>query len=203
MGALLHQRRSPTIQTPNETGEGYGERKEKRCFEPIPSQQHLETGRVEVTTLPQKKWNEKKRDNMEKKVKVKVYVEWADKNFCATFGENVPGVVAITAKDIGELKKEVAETLRFHTEGMLADGDDVPQWLVDGNYEFEYDYVDAAALIHACEPYASLAALSRATGINQRQLSHYANGLRHPRPEQRRRIVEGVHSIGRELLSVV
>ena len=29
------------------------------------------------------------------------------------------------------------------------------------------------------------------------------NGLRHPRPEQRRRIVEGVHQIGRELLSVV
>ena len=57
--------------------------------------------------------------------------------------------------------------------------------------------------IHACEPYASLAALSRATGINQRLLSHYANGLRHPRPGQRQRIVDGVHSIGRELLSVV
>ena len=140
---------------------------------------------------------------MEKKVTVKVYVEWADKNFCATFDENVPGAVAITAKDIRELRQEVVETLRFHVEGMLADGDEVPQWLVDGNYELEYNYVDAAALIHACEPYASIAALSRATGINQRQLSHYANGLRHPRPEQRRRILEGFHRIGRELLSVV
>jgi len=156
-----------------------------------------------VTTLPLTKWKQQKKIDMEKKVTVKVYVEWADKNFCATFGENVPGVVAITAKDVRELKKEVAETLRFHVEGMLADGDEVPQWLVDGNYEFEYNYVDAAALIHACEPYASIAALSRATGINQRQLSHYANGLRHPRPEQRQRILEGVHRIGRELLSVV
>ena len=115
----------------------------------------------------------------------------------------MPGVVAVTAKDIRELKQEVAETLRFHVEGMLADGDVVPQWLADGNYEFEYNYMDAAALIHACEIYATIAALSRATGINQRQLSHYANGLRHQRPEQRQRIIEGVHQIGRELLSVV
>ena len=42
---------------------------------------------------------------MEKKVTVKVYVEWADKNFCATFDENVPGALAITAKDIRELKQ--------------------------------------------------------------------------------------------------
>ena len=140
---------------------------------------------------------------MDKKETIKVLVEWADSNFSASLGDNVPGAVVIAAKDIGELKKEVAETLRFHVEGMLADGDEVPQWLADGDYELEYDYVSAAALIHACEPYATIAALSRATGINQRQLSHYANGLRNPRPEQRRRIVEGLHSIGRELLSVV
>ena len=140
---------------------------------------------------------------MDKKETIKVFVEWADKNFSASLGDNVPGAVVIAAKDIIELKKEVVETLRFHVEGMLADGDEVPQWLADGDYELEYDYVSAAALIHACEPYATIAALSRATGINQRQLSHYANGLRNPRPEQRRRIVEGLHSIGRELLSVV
>ena len=140
---------------------------------------------------------------MEQKETIKVFVEWAEKNFSASFSENVPGAVVVAAKDIRELKKEVAETLRFHVEGMLADGDEVPQWLVDGNYEFEYKYISAAALIHACEPYATIAALSRATGINQRQLSHYANGLRRPRPEQRQRIVEGVHQIGRELLSVM
>ena len=147
--------------------------------------------------------NQQNKFDMEKKVIVKVFVEWSDKNFCATFDENVPGVVAITAKDIRELKREVPETLRFHVEGMLADGDKVPQWLVEGNYEFEYNYLDTAALIHACEPYTSIAALSRATGINQRQLSHYASGLRHPRPEQRQRILEGVHHIGQELQSVV
>ena len=139
---------------------------------------------------------------MDNKEIIKVNVEWSNRNFCATLSENVPGTIVITAKDIIELKREVEETLKFHIDGMLADGDDVPQWLIEGNYEFDYEYLSAAALIKACEPYASLAALSRATGINQRQLSHYANGLRHPRPEQRKRIVEGMHKIGLELLSV-
>lgn len=31
---------------------------------------------------------------------------------------------------------------------------------------------------------------NRTTGINQHQLSHYANGLKNPRPQQRQRIVE-------------
>ena len=139
---------------------------------------------------------------MSKKEIIKVFVEWTEKNFSASLSDNVPGAVVIAAKDVAELKREVIETLRFHVEGMLADGDEIPQWLADGDYELEYEYISAAALIHACEPYATIAALSRATGINQRQLSHYANGLRNPRPEQRKRIVEGLHSIGRELLSV-
>ena len=134
---------------------------------------------------------------------IKVYVEWAEKNFSASFGDNVPGAVVIAARDINELKREVEETLRFHVEGMLDDGDEVPQWLANGEYELEYSYVSVAALIHACEPYTTIAALSRATDINQRQLSHYANGIRHPRPKQRQRIIDGLHEIGKELLSVV
>ena len=133
---------------------------------------------------------------------IKVNIEWIEKNFCAELSDNVPGSVVITAHDINELKKEISDTLRFHVDGMIKDGDFVPQWLVTGDYTFEYNYVDVASLLHACEPYAKMAALSRVTGINQRLLSHYANGLRNPRPAQRQRIVDGVHEIGRELLSV-
>ena len=133
---------------------------------------------------------------------IKVNVEWIEKNFCAALGDNVPGSIVITAHDINELKKEISDTLRFHVDGMLRDGDFVPQWLITGDYTFDYNYVDVASLLHACEPYAKMTALSRVTGINQRLLSHYANGLRNPRPAQRQRIVDGVHEIGRELLSV-
>lgn len=135
--------------------------------------------------------------------KVIVSVGWCDKNFGATFGEEVPGAVVFTAKTFDELQKEAAETLRFHIDGMLEDGDDVPQWLVDGEYEFEYRFEDMASLIQSLVPYISLAAISRATGINQYQLSHYANGIKNPRPEQRKRIINGIHNIGERLMSIV
>lgn len=130
-----------------------------------------------------------------------VNVSWCDHNFGASLSENVPGAVVLTAKTYDELINEVRSTLDFHIEGMIADGDDVPQWLRDGDYEFEY-HLDAAALLQMCAPYVSIAAISRVSGINQHQLSHYANGLKKPRPQQRRRIVEGLHKIGRELIAV-
>ena len=135
--------------------------------------------------------------------KVKVDVAWCDKNFGASLGENVPGAIVITAKTFAELQKEVKDSLNFHVEGMLKDGDDVPQWLVDGDYEFEYNFVDVATLLRAYEPFVSLAAISRSSGINQHLLSHYANGIKKPRPQQRSRIVQGIHNIGKELLSVI
>ena len=134
--------------------------------------------------------------------KVKVNIEWYDHNFGASLGDNVPGSVVLTAKTYEELIKEIVTTLRFHIEGMIADGEDVPLWLRNGEYEFEY-HLDTAALLRSCEPYASLAAISRASGVNERQLSHYANGLKKARPQQRQRIVEGLHKIGRRLIGIV
>lgn len=130
-----------------------------------------------------------------------VNVSWCDKNFGASLSDNVPGAVVVTAKTYDELIDEIRKTLDFHVEGMIADCDDVPQWLRDGDYELEY-HLDTAALLQMCSPYASIAAISRASGINQHQLSHYANGIKRPRPEQRRRIVDGIHKIGQELISV-
>lgn len=142
----------------------------------------------------------KTRMNMEK---VRVDVSWCGSNFSASLGENVPGSVVFTADTFAELQKEARESLEFHVDGMVDDGDDVPQWLADGSYEFEYKFLDAVALLKAYEPYLSLAAISRASGINQHQLSHYVNGIKKPRPQQHERIVEGIHKIGKELLAVV
>lgn len=133
--------------------------------------------------------------------KIRVDIQWCDHNYGASFGDNVPGAVVLTAKTYEELMKEIPETLHFHIEGMVADGDEVAEWLRKGEYEFDY-HMDTAALIRSCEQYASLAAISRASGVNERLLSHYANGIKKPRPQQRKRIVEGLHAIGRKLISV-
>lgn len=134
--------------------------------------------------------------------KVIVKVAWCGKNFGGTFGDNVPGAAVFTARTFAGLRQAAEETLRFHVEGMAADGEAVPQWLLGGDYYLAYGFEDVAAMLRACEPYVSLAAISRASGINQGQLSHYANGLKKPREGQRRRIVEGLHKIGSGLLAV-
>lgn len=134
--------------------------------------------------------------------KIKVEVAWCDKNFAATLGGNVPGSVLVTAKTYSKLKKEVKETLEFHVQGMIEYGDDVPQWLADGDYEFKWCMVDTAALLQSLEGQTTIAAIARATGINERLLSHYANGIKRPSAKQRQKILDGIHAIGQALLNI-
>lgn len=131
-----------------------------------------------------------------------VRVEWCEKNFGATFSENVPGAVVFTASRVQDLKRIAKETLDFHIKGMIEDGDKVPQWLLNGDYQFQFVFCDVASLLQSCSDMVPLVSISRATGINPHQLSHYANGIKKPRPAQRQRIIEGLHKIGRELLTV-
>ena len=134
--------------------------------------------------------------------KIKVEVEWSEKNFSATLGGNVPGTVLVTAKTFSKLKKEVKDALEFHVEGILADGDDVPEWLANGEYQFKYCMLDTASLLQSLEGMTTIAAISRATGINERLLSHYANGIKRPSAKQRQKIVDGIHYIGKELMKI-
>lgn len=135
--------------------------------------------------------------------KIHVKVEWCEKNYGAvTECEVLNGVVAVTSKTYDGLMADLAEAVRFHVEGCLEDGDTLPEWLVKGDYEFDVE-LGISALLRRCEQFTSMAAISRASGISQQQLSHYANGLKNPRPAQRQRIVEGIHRIGEKMLEVV
>ena len=134
--------------------------------------------------------------------KIKVNVEWSEKNFAATLSKNVPGVVLVTAKTFSKLQKEVKESLEFHVEGMLADGDNVPEWLAKGEYQFKYYMLDTASLLQSLEGMTTIAAISRVTGINERLLSHYANGIKRPSSKQHQKIVDGIHKIGQSLLAI-
>ena len=134
--------------------------------------------------------------------KIKVEVEWCNKNFAANLGSNVPGSVLVTAKTYSKLQKEVKEALEFHIEGMVEDGDEVPQWLVDGEYEFKWCITDTASLLQSLEGMTTIDAISRATGINERLLSHYANGIKRPSAKQRQKILDGIHHIGKSLMNM-
>lgn len=130
-----------------------------------------------------------------------IEISWSDKNYCCGWGFEGVGAILCTNKTIEGIKRDFEDSLRFHIEAMIEDGESVPEWLAAGDYEIEYT-LSAAALLRDAERFTTMVSISRATGINQKLLSHYANALKIPRPAQRQRIVEGLHAIGRQFLAV-
>ena len=140
------------------------------------------------------------KENMETK-ELKVLVSWSGENYNGGIGDPDLGAILVTASTLEEFKREFEESLEFHIEGMLADGDKVPEYISEGNFRIVYD-LEATALLKEAEKFTTLAAISRATGINQKQLSHYATGVKQPRPSSRERIIQGIHAIGRMALAL-
>jgi len=67
--------------------------------------------------------------------------------------------------------------------------------------EFEYHY-DTASFLKYYTAYFSLAGLSRMTGINQGQLSHYVNGKRNPSKRTVQKIDRSIHAFANRLSQV-
>lgn len=134
-----------------------------------------------------------------KSIKVNIY--WADKNYCCGWSDESVGSIICAHKTLDGVKQAFEESLEFHMEGMAADGDKIPEWYV--NKEFNIDYeLEVSAILRSIEAYTTMAAISRATGINQKQLSHYASSLKTPRMQQREKIVQGLHRIGEAFLAI-
>ena len=74
--------------------------------------------------------------------KIIVNVAWSDKNFGGSLGSNVPGVVVFTAPTFEALQKEARESLEFHVEGLMENGEDIPAWLKNGDYELVYNFIE-------------------------------------------------------------
>jgi|GEM_PF-32252 len=131
--------------------------------------------------------------NMEKII---INVDWED-NFAAY--SDLVAVVA-THKTLEGLKEAYTFSLSEHLKSMRKDGDEIPEAL-QGEYELHFS-LNTRALLHYTEKYITRAAISRITGINEKQLGHYAQGIRNPRDEQRKKILNGIRNLGRELISV-
>ena len=131
-----------------------------------------------------------------KKVVVNIY--YTGNNFNA-YAPALTGCVS-TAATLDEMKKNIKEAIEFHVESSLTDNEFIPD-VFNGEYELEF-ILSTEALLNAYSDIFTKAALSRITGINERQLWHYASGMRKPRPAQRKRIEDGLHRLGEELLAV-
>jgi predicted RNase H-like HicB family nuclease len=121
--------------------------------------------------------------------KVIVGIYFTGKIFCA-YAPILSSCVS-TADNLSDIKKNIKEAIAFHMESSLKDNDPLPD-IFKGLYELEF-VLTTEALLEAYNGVFTKAALSRITGINERQLWHYAAGVRKPRRAQAKRIEEGIH----------
>jgi len=124
----------------------------------------------------------------------------ASSDFFDGFALNVDGIAG-AGNTIEECKANILEGLQLMIKYSDVSNCKAPKWLVDGDYEIEYRY-DTQSILSYYANVFSKPALERLTGINQKQLHHYATGLRKPREAQRKKIETALHALGNELLTV-
>lgn len=128
--------------------------------------------------------------------KVIINVDWVPNNFGASPAIEDIACVA-TGKTLEEVEKNIVEALEFHLDGMREDGEAIPAEFL-GEWEPEF-LLSTRAQLKYVDNFITRKALARETGIAEQQLSHYANGQRHPRPAMQQRISDGIQAISRRL----
>ncbi|MCM1517561.1 MAG: hypothetical protein NC117_02855 [Pseudoflavonifractor sp.] len=113
------------------------------------------------------------------------------------FAENCDGIYA-AGETVESVKDDVTEAIRLLKETRPMD--EVPP-ILRGEYEIIWKY-DTQSLLRRYQGIFTNAALERLTGINQKQLWNYANGISKPRESAKRKIETALHNLGRELIAL-
>ncbi len=111
------------------------------------------------------------------------------------FAENCDGIYA-AGETVAEVKRDVLEAIRIYKE--ITPEAEWAEPIAEG-WPLEWHY-DAESLLRYYQGIFTNAALERLTGINQKQLWNYANGVSKPRKQAREKIENALHSLGHELL---
>ena len=127
---------------------------------------------------------------------VKVVIE-KTKNHYDAYSENVEGIYG-GGETADEAKQSIVNAIELFKK--YNHKDKVPA-ILKGEYKLVFRF-DTESLLNFYKGVFSNSALERITGINQRQMQHYASGLKKPREPQLRKIETALHKLGGELLAV-
>lgn len=109
----------------------------------------------------------------------------------------LPGWIVAYTGDFEGFRNYVKESIDFYVECAKEDGTSYPK-ILDEDYEIVYKF-DVQSLLEYYRGIFSFSALQTITGINQKQLSHYATGISKPRPAQAEKIAKGLRKLAHEL----
>lgn len=114
----------------------------------------------------------------------------------SSYSENAEGVYG-AGHTADEAKQSIIEAIALLKKYNKAN---VPA-ILKGEYKLVFRF-DTESLLNYYKGIFSNAALQRITGINQKQIQHYAAGLKKPREAQLRKIETALHKLGNELIAV-
>ncbi|MDR7211006.1 type II toxin-antitoxin system HicB family antitoxin [Flavobacterium piscis] len=126
---------------------------------------------------------------------IKIIIERNEDGFWG-YAENEKAIVG-GGDTVQECKQDILDCIETLKE---LDEDNRPAFL-EKEYELVYKF-DTASLLNYYKGIFTNSALERITGINQKQIQHYASGHRNPRLAQRIKIENALHNLGKELLAV-
>lgn len=112
----------------------------------------------------------------------------------------LPGWVVAFTGDFEEFKKYVQESIDFYIDCAKADNEDYPE-IFKTQYSVSYKF-DIESLLCFYQNIFSFSALQTITGINQKQLWHYAAGRSKPRRAQAEKIISGLHKLASDLNTI-
>ena len=128
---------------------------------------------------------------------VEVIVEHAGNNLSA-YLEGAP--VITVGNDVKEIEKNMKEAVELYLES-CKEMNIAPVEILQGEFTLKFK-IDAATFINYYSSIFTKAALSRITGINERQLWHYAAGVHKPRKQQLEKIQKGINALTEELAAI-
>lgn len=128
---------------------------------------------------------------------VEVIVEHAGNNLSA-YIEGAP--VMTVGNDVKEIEKNMKEAVGLYLDS-CKEMNIAPVDVLQGEFTLKFK-IDAATFINYYSSIFTKAALSRITGINERQLWHYAAGVHKPRKQQLEKIQKGINALTEELAAI-
>ena len=126
---------------------------------------------------------------------LKIVIEKSSDSFGA-YAQDVNGIYGA-----GDTLAEVKQSINDAIDNIKTfDEKDIPEILKE---DIELIFVfETQSFLEYYDSIFTRAALSRLTGINEKQLGHYMQGLHKPRKDKAEKIEKALHNLGEELLSV-
>lgn len=127
---------------------------------------------------------------------IKIVIE-KSADYYSSYAQNAEGIYG-AGETVEEAKQSALKAIQLLKKYNSVS--DLPP-ILKGDFSISFKY-DVESFLNYYKGIFTNAALERITGINQKQINHYANGLKKPRPAQVKKIETALHQLGNELIAL-